>query len=722
MNISLPTTSTSTKSAPILDVSSSDSKVEGDGESKGFLETLTDVFSSKEAESSEKVTSEDKSDVEKQADSSTENSEKGGSKEDKQVTESKNESSPEQISKGTQSESTDAVLASDVDDSEADLKVEADKAVTNENKLSSGQGTELKKAQDLESAAKASVAMSEGNKLLGQLDEANQTLKTADGKTLPQTSEQLSKLTQDSSQQPIAEQRKRVDEVTASNMAAGVTATKIEGEASVNNQQVSPKETNSLERFIQKNTPQAQELSNTVPIAAGSAVASNSLVQQSGGATALKTSNIPNVNVDEEGGLQASNAVLNGQTLNPQSTVVSNAQSVAITPEQAALATAGVSGVNLATTNQQIAPEELVVAVQQVQAQISETEQVASALLVKQASGQALSSQEQQALAQANQELDVLNTQLEVLVASTTGTQPEFITEAAIAWGSVAAPQEVKSAAVSENTVATRAAQTGIAASVHQALAQNSVTATPSDKALSSSIPQANNIDPSLMAATTPTAVSSVNVAKSSSADAMLKAGASGAALAGLSRSQSKDDAKDSNLAQQIAAASGQQGLSSTTPTRSEIQAQQQAPLQLTKELANEQVAEKVQMMMSKNLKNLDIRLDPPELGRMQIRMTMNNDVANVHFTVTNPQAREIIEQTIPRLREMLAQQGMQLSDSSVQQQASGQQQGGYNTAESNGDEGSNRTNGVQGDENLDTDINLELNVASKRDGISYYA
>ncbi|MCE9833025.1 flagellar hook-length control protein FliK, partial [Vibrio diabolicus] len=81
---------------------------------------------------------------------------------------------------------------------------------------------------------------------------------------------------------------------------------------------------------------------------------------------------------------------------------------------------------------------------------------------------------------------------------------------------------------------------------------------------------------------------------------------------------------------------------------------------------ANEQVAEKVQMMMSKNLKNLDIRLDPPELGRMQIRMTMNNDVANVHFTVNNTQARDIIEQTLPRLREMLAQQGMQLADSSV--------------------------------------------------------
>ena len=127
-------------------------------------------------------------------------------------------------------------------------------------------------------------------------------------------------------------------------------------------------------------------------------------------------------------------------------------------------------------------------------------------------------------------------------------------------------------------------------------------------------------------------------------------------------------------------------------------------------------------MMMSKNLKNLDIRLDPPELGQLKIRMTMNNDIANVHFTVTNQQARDVIEQTLPRLREMLAQQGMQLADSSVQQQSTGQGQDRYNSGEGGGQSGSGSANDGQGDENLDNSSNLELNVASKRDGISYYA
>ena len=77
-------------------------------------------------------------------------------------------------------------------------------------------------------------------------------------------------------------------------------------------------------------------------------------------------------------------------------------------------------------------------------------------------------------------------------------------------------------------------------------------------------------------------------------------------------------------------------------------------------------------MMMSKNLKNVDIRLDPPELGRLQIRLNVGGDGATVHFTVANQQARDVIEQSMPRLREMLAQQGVQLGDSSVQQQSSG--------------------------------------------------
>ncbi|TOK70885.1 flagellar hook-length control protein FliK [Vibrio parahaemolyticus] len=233
------------------------------------------------------------------------------------------------------------------------------------------------------------------------------------------------------------------------------------------------------------------------------------------------------------------------------------------------------------------------------------------------------------------------------------------------------------------------------------------------DKLASAPMPDAlvaNNFNPAVqMAANGEVSHKAINAALSAGA---LKATAS---------LQDKPESQY-GLAGQLQAAAGQQGVAAQQQTRAEAAQQAQLPLQLTKELANEQVAEKVQMMMSKNLKNLDIRLDPPELGRMQIRMTMNNDLANVHFTVTNPQARDIIEQTLPRLREMLAQQGMQLADSSVQQQSSGQQQSGYAAAEQNGQGTSGRGFSGQSDENFDADVNLDLNVVLKRDGISFYA
>ncbi|EJG1185755.1 flagellar hook-length control protein FliK [Vibrio parahaemolyticus] len=233
------------------------------------------------------------------------------------------------------------------------------------------------------------------------------------------------------------------------------------------------------------------------------------------------------------------------------------------------------------------------------------------------------------------------------------------------------------------------------------------------DKLASAPMPDAlvaNNFNPAVqMAANGEVSHKAINAALSAGA---LKATAS---------QQDKPESQY-GLAGQLQAVAGQQGVTAQQQTRAEAAQQAQLPLQLTKELANEQVAEKVQMMMSKNLKNLDIRLDPPELGRMQIRMTMNNDLANVHFTVTNPQARDIIEQTLPRLREMLAQQGMQLADSSVQQQSSGQQQSGYAAAEQNGQGTSGRGFSGQSDENFDADVNLDLNVVSKRDGISFYA
>ncbi|HGF7177146.1 TPA: flagellar hook-length control protein FliK [Vibrio cholerae] len=232
------------------------------------------------------------------------------------------------------------------------------------------------------------------------------------------------------------------------------------------------------------------------------------------------------------------------------------------------------------------------------------------------------------------------------------------------------------------------------------------------------------------MAALTPQTVAanpmlnpSTTVNPELAASSAMLAALGGRALAGSDERRAVSESGQEGLAQQIAAAAGQGTAQNQALNRAESQLVQTnaTPVPLNKEMAADQLAERVQMMMSKNLKNIDIRLDPPELGRMHIRMNMQGDGATVHFTVANQHAREALEQTMPRLREMLAQQGVQLGDTSVQQQSAGQQQR-YTGQEQSGFGQSARNERLNSEENLDTDIKLDLNVATKRDGISYYA
>ncbi|PYE31020.1 flagellar hook-length control protein FliK [Idiomarina fontislapidosi] len=92
-------------------------------------------------------------------------------------------------------------------------------------------------------------------------------------------------------------------------------------------------------------------------------------------------------------------------------------------------------------------------------------------------------------------------------------------------------------------------------------------------------------------------------------------------------------------------------------------------PLDLQHQDAAQKMQERIQMMVSKNIQRADIRLDPPELGSMHVRIHTQGDQTTVQFQVQSAQAREAIEQTMPRLREMLEQQGLNLAESSVSEQ-----------------------------------------------------
>lgn len=113
-------------------------------------------------------------------------------------------------------------------------------------------------------------------------------------------------------------------------------------------------------------------------------------------------------------------------------------------------------------------------------------------------------------------------------------------------------------------------------------------------------------------------------------------------------------------------------------------------PANILKPEGQTQFAEKIRWIVNARNSFAEIRLDPPELGSVQVKVNMSGEAATVNFVVQSSQARDALDQALPRLRDMLNQQGIELGQSSVQQeqqQQNGEQQQGQ-FAEGKADDG----------------------------------
>ncbi|HDY7681039.1 TPA: flagellar hook-length control protein FliK [Vibrio vulnificus] len=682
MNVNLQPVSTTAKTTSQSGESLAATTTADSTDSKGFLQTLSEVFSSGKTEADGNIAAKASQGAQSEGvkgssalDDTAETSEAKVGPSDSSVDEvlelesEADLSSSQRVAESKLDQDSSAVFSNEDDKSNQSLS-----RVNTDSDVLKGTPAAAKDTVAQDDNAKQAV-MQEGSKILGQLEQSNAALKETSGKGLPQNASP--------------------DIESSAAIAAASTSVQPQRDALDDEQAlIAAQQGQSLSHYSAHLDQQA--VSQAQPIdAAHQAQIINAQVAE----TELPQ-DWREVMPQPQAGHLANSAALGKDVqpsadMDPQALLVSSAM--------------GVNSVKNSATSSSETPQvvslELLVVIEQ-----------------KLAAAQPLSAPEQKILEGLKSGQMVADfppsewTTILPVIAAT--TQPQLTPSeggserhAAIDWTSPqsAQPKHQDSAA------AKTAGSAALAQAVHTALAQpNTATTAPlsADKA-------AMVLPDGMTANTIPTAfnpAASPDVAKSQVQS--MQAALAAAGLASV-KGSSKQTSTEAQGAQPTASLYSAQTV--TGQTRAENVAAQQPSMPLTRELANEQVAEKVQMMMSKNLKQLDIRLDPPELGRMQIRMTMNNDIANVHFTVTNPQARDIIEQTLPRLREMLAQQGMQLADSSVQQQASGQQQRQYSAdGQGNGQQSSRFAS--SNEENLEADVKLDLNVTSKRDGISFYA
>ncbi|WJG10612.1 flagellar hook-length control protein FliK [Aliiglaciecola sp. LCG003] len=135
----------------------------------------------------------------------------------------------------------------------------------------------------------------------------------------------------------------------------------------------------------------------------------------------------------------------------------------------------------------------------------------------------------------------------------------------------------------------------------------------------------------------------------------------------------------------------------------------------ITRNEGLQQMTEKVRWMVSQNNLQADIRLDPPDLGSMKVRVSMSGDTATVNIVVQSQQARDVLDQAAPRLREMLEQQGIELGQSSVQQEQN-------ETAEQQGDSQFAQSSQSPEDMTVDESLVAEQKINNGRiGGIDYF-
>lgn len=87
-------------------------------------------------------------------------------------------------------------------------------------------------------------------------------------------------------------------------------------------------------------------------------------------------------------------------------------------------------------------------------------------------------------------------------------------------------------------------------------------------------------------------------------------------------------------------------------------------------------VGDRVLWLAAQNLSAADIRLDPPDLGSMHVKVAVHDNQASVSFVSPHPVVREALDQQATRLREMFADQGLNLVHVDVSDRHANQQQG----------------------------------------------
>ncbi|MGI4935744.1 MAG: flagellar hook-length control protein FliK [Janthinobacterium lividum] len=88
----------------------------------------------------------------------------------------------------------------------------------------------------------------------------------------------------------------------------------------------------------------------------------------------------------------------------------------------------------------------------------------------------------------------------------------------------------------------------------------------------------------------------------------------------------------------------------------------------------NNALGQKVVWMAAGGEETATITINPPDLGPLQVVLSVSNAQANASFSSAQPEVRQALEAAMPKLREMLSDAGIQLGQASVDSGSASQQ------------------------------------------------
>ena len=156
------------------------------------------------------------------------------------------------------------------------------------------------------------------------------------------------------------------------------------------------------------------------------------------------------------------------------------------------------------------------------------------------------------------------------------------------------------------------------------------------------------------------------------------------------------------------------QAATAAVPPSSVMPAQVVINTPVTHDQWGDEFNQKITWLSNQKEQTAELHLNPPQLGPMDVVLKVSGDQATAFFSSPHAAVREAVEQALPRLREMMADNGIMLGNATVSDQAPRNRENNQDSRSSS----SRSSIGGIADSAAPSNLNVRVSPISRHNGI----